>query len=360
MIWTPVLSSPYLSARFSFMNNRTKNAIYSMLLFTMVIAVWWDRHGSRPEPIQIEGETMATTYHVTYFDEKNRNFKKSIDSVLILVNKSINTYDPSSEISMFNRSTTGVAVSLPYLLPPLQTAAEVVDASGGAFDPTVMPLVNAWGFGPAVRDLPDSTEVDSLLAFVGFEKVQFNGDSIWKLDGRAQLDFGGIGQGYGADVIADFLRSKGILHMFVELGGEGMAIGINLKNGKPWSIGILDPRSTYENQFFKAYINLSDRSFTTSGNYFNYREVDGQKFSHTIDPETGYPANKAILSASVFASDCATADAWGTAFMVMSHEEAIRVLQSHPGLDAFLVYSTPGGIATFATQGISDNIEINP
>jgi len=342
------------------MNNRVKNAIYSMVLLTVVIVVWWARHGSRPEPIQIEGETMATTYHVTYFDEKNRNFKKSIDSILILVNKSINTYDPSSEISIFNLATSGIRVDLPYLLPPLQSAAEVVEASGGAFDPTVMPLVNAWGFGPAVRDMPDSTEIDSLLSFVGFEKVQFSSDSIWKIDARTQLDFGGIGQGYGADVIADFLRAKGIINMFVELGGEGMAIGMNIKTGKPWSIGILDPRSTYENQFFNAYIHLSDRSFTTSGNYFNYREVDGQKFSHTIDPETGYPANKAILSASVFASDCATADAWGTAFMVMGHEQAIRVLQSQPGLDAFLVYSTPGGIATFATPGISDNLEINP
>src|SRR5688500_16091037 len=101
------------------MNNRAKNAIYSMLLFAIIISVWWARHGSRPEPIQIEGETMATTYHITYFDEKNRNFKKSVDSLLILVNKSINTYDPSSEISTFNRVPTGISVALPYLLPPL-------------------------------------------------------------------------------------------------------------------------------------------------------------------------------------------------------------------------------------------------
>ena len=117
-----------------------------------------------------------------------------------------------------------------------------------------MPLVNAWGFGAGKRINPDSAQVDSIKTFVGFEKVRFTKDSIWKSDPRVQLDFGGIGQGYGADVITDFLRSKGISNMLVELGGEGMAVGKNLKTGKSWEIGILDPNSTYENQFFKAYV----------------------------------------------------------------------------------------------------------
>jgi FAD:protein FMN transferase len=318
------------------------------------------RNSGNPKQIRFEGETMATTYHITYFDEQERNFKNSVDSLLAVVNKSINNYDPSSEISRFNSHPRGLAFQLPYLKPPLEVAAAVVAASKGAFDPTVMPLVNAWGFGPKSQALPDSTEIDSLLSFVGFERIRFNSDSIWKLDERTQIDFGGIGQGYGADVITDFLRSKGIHHMFVELGGEGMACGMNLESKKPWKVGILDPRSTYENQFFKAYIELSDRSFTTSGNYFNYREVNGQKFSHTIDPVTGYPSKKEILSASVFADDCATADAWGTAIMVMGHQQAIELLKDNRGIDAFLIYSTTQGIATFATEGISGKLEINP
>lgn len=352
---------PYLSGQIdNALSNRTKNALYSLVLLLVLVAVWLWRRPDQHEPMRIEGETMATTYHITYFDDAKRNFKVSIDSLLILVNKSINTYDPTSEISTYNRAVNGIRFRLPFLLPPLRTGAMVVSESKGAFDPTVMPLVNAWGFGPVKQDLPDSVEIDSLLSFVGFENVHFSSDSIWKLDPRTQLDFGGIGQGYGADVITSFLRSKGIQNMFVELGGEGMACGMNLKSGQPWKIGILDPRSTHENQFFTAFIQLSNRSFTTSGNYFNYREVDGQKFSHTIDPETGYPANKAILSASVFAADCATADAWGTAFMVMGHEQAINILKSHPELDALLIYSTPSGIATFATAGITDKLEINP
>jgi thiamine biosynthesis lipoprotein len=335
-------------------NARIKNAIYSLLLLAAIIIVWKWRQVDGKKMIRIEGSTMATTYHITYFDPKKRDFKQSIDSVLVLVNKSINTYDPTAEISVFNKSR-GIKFQLPYLLPPLRKAKEVNEATNGAFDPTVMPLVNAWGFGPDKQDVPDSARVDSLKNLVGFGKIRFNNDSLWKTDERTQLDFGGIGQGYGADVIANFLRSKGVENMFVELGGEGLALGRNTESDKPWQIGILDPVNTQE---FKAYISLSNRSFTTSGNYYNFREANGQRFSHTIDPVTGYPAQHAILSASVFAVDCTTADAWATSLMVMGHEKAIEALKAHPELDAFLVYSTPDGIDTFVTKGISDQLEI--
>lgn len=342
------------------MNNRTRNAIYSLVLLATILAVWWWRNRSVPQPLRIEGETMATTWHVTYFDEQQRNFKTAIDSILVEVNRSINNYDPQSLISQFNGAGSGMVVRNPFFYQPLKKAAAVYQLSNGAFDPTVMPLVNAWGFGPAKGDVPDSAAVDSLRSLVGFDKIGFSMDSVWKSDSRVQLDFGGIGQGYGADVIADLLRSKGITNMFVELGGEGVASGTNLQSGKPWRIGILDPESTREQQFFKAFVSLTDRAFTTSGNYFNFREVNGQRFSHTIDPATGYPAQRSILSASVFASDCTTADAWGTAFMVMGHEKAIEIVKSHPELDVFLVYSTPDGIATFATPGISKHLELAP
>nr|HPH45782.1 FAD:protein FMN transferase [Chryseolinea sp.] len=167
--------------------------------------------------------------------------------------------------------------------------------------------------------------------------------------------------GYGADVVTDFLKSKGITNMLVELGGEGMAIGKNLKTDKPWEIGILDPNSTQENQFFKAYIALENKSFTTSGNYFNYREVEGKKYSHTIDPVTGFPAQLAILSASVFSADCTTADAWGTSLMVMGHEKAIELLKLHPEIDALLIYTSPQGkMETYSTPGVSSLIRLEP
>jgi thiamine biosynthesis lipoprotein len=179
-------------------------------------------------------------------------------------------------------------------------------------------------------------------------------DSLTKTDPRVQLDFGGIGQGYGADVIADFMRARNITDMLIEIGGEGMAIGTNLRNGKRWEIGILDPQSTLENQFFKAYIALENQSFTTSGNYFNYHIVDGKRYSHTMDPASGYPAQREILSASVFAIDATTADVWGTAFMAMGHEKAIELLKQHPELDAILMYSgNEGEIETYVTPAIT-------
>ncbi|MBS1556311.1 MAG: FAD:protein FMN transferase [Bacteroidota bacterium] len=345
------------------MDNRKKNAIYSLVLLVVFVSVWWWRNSQRPtslEPMKIEGNTMGTTYHITYFDEKSRNFKVAVDSLLVLVNKSINTYDPESEASRFNKGAKALRFELPYLLPPIKKAVEVSKASGGAFDPTVMPLVYAWGFGKAKdRPIPTKEKIDSLLAFVGVDKIQFNQDSVWKTDTRAQLDFGGIGQGYGADVITEFLKARGIKNMLVELGGEGMACGVNLKSGKAWELGILDPNSNRDSLFFKAYVKLKDKSFTTSGNYFNYRIIDGKKYSHTIDPKTGYQAERAILSSSVFAADATTADAWATAFMVMGHEKAIELLKQHPELDAFFIYTgADGKMETYVTPGIKELIEL--
>jgi thiamine biosynthesis lipoprotein len=342
------------------MNTRIKNALYSLLLIAVFFGIWKWRQHARPVPVKLEGQTMATTYHVTYFDPQQRNFKASIDSLLVEVNRAINNYDSTSEISRFNASPRAFVFRSPHLRQCLVTAREVVMGSQGAFDPTVMPLVNAWGFGPKKGALPDSATVQSLLALVGFEKLQFNQDSIWKSDPRVQLDFGGIGQGYGADVIANFLKSKGIEHMLVELGGEGLAAGQNLQTQKPWEIGILDPNSTYDHQFFKAFASLENLAFTTSGNYFNFREVDGRKFSHTIDPESGYPVQHALLSASVFTKEAVLADAWATALMVMGHEKAIDLLGAHPELDALLIYSTNDGMTTFATEKIKSRLRIEP
>ncbi len=344
------------------MDNRKKNIIYSVVLMAAILAVYYYRkNNTQQEPMRLEGATMGTSYHVTYFDDRRRDFQREIDSLLLVINKSINNYDTSSEVSRFNRNKRGIRVDLPYFLPALKTARDVYEASDGAFDPTVMPLVNAWGFGPGKRITPDSAFIDSVKSLVGFNRITLSRDSVVKNDPRIQLDFGGIGQGYGADVITDYLRSKGIRHMLVEVGGEGMAVGKNLQSGNPWHIGILDPNSTRENQFFKAYVSLSDKSFTTSGNYFNYHVVDGVKYSHTIDPSTGYPARKALLSASVFTDDATTADVWGTALMAMGHEKAIQLLHSHPEIDVFLMYSNDDGqIETFVTEGIQPFLTIEP
>ncbi len=341
------------------MNPRIKNALFTLFL---LLALWlvWKFRDQAPKPIKLEGKTMGTTYHITYFDPHNRNFQTSVDSLLKVINKSISTYDTTSEISRFNRADRSIRFELPYFLPPLMKSKEVVAGSHGAYDPTVMPLVNAWGFGPKKIERPDTAEVLAARAFVGFEKIGFNSDSVWKTDPHVQLDFSAIGQGYGADVIADFLKSRLLENFFVELGGEGVAWGKNLKENRLWEIGILDPNSDYVEQKFKAYATLKNRAFTTSGNYFNFREVDGKKYSHTIDPISGFPVEHELLSASVFANDCATADAWATAFMSMGHEKGIEILKNHPELNSFFIYSSKDGIKTFVSEGIRADLRIQP
>lgn len=342
------------------MSPRAKNAAYALVLLVAIWAVWNYRQANVPVAIRLEGETMATTYHITYFDGSKRNFKASVDSLLIEVNRSINTYDSASEISRFNRAQRSFRFERVHFLEPLNISRTVVVGSRGAFDPTVMPLVNAWGFGPRKVARPDTSEILALREFVGFEKITFNKDSVWKNDPRVQLDFGGIGQGYGADVIALFLRQKGITNFFIELGGEGVAAGTNLAENRPWEIGILDPNSDYLEQKFKATARLKDKAFSTSGNYFNYREVDGRKYSHTLDPESGFPVQRELLSATVFADNCATADAWATAFMCMGHTAGIELLKSHPELGVFFVYSSAEGMQTFVSESMSSFVAQEP
>jgi FAD:protein FMN transferase len=335
--------------------------VLNNLIFYLLMCLPISFCGPQPaEPFIIEGTTMGTTYRVVYFDAEHRNFKLDVDSLLVQVNKAISTYDPDSEIARFNRSENGICVQLPFFPDILKTAKKVYTASDGAFDPTVMPLVNAWGFGPQRLKPPTGQQVDSLRSIVGFNQVSFSGSRIMKENAGVQLDMGGIGQGYGADVIFQFLQSRGVCNMLVELGGEGIARGKNLQKGKPWTIGILDPNSTQDDQFFMAYVTLQKQAFTTSGNYFNYKVIDGRKFGHTIDPKTGYPIQHSLLSASVFSDDCATADSWATAFMVMGLEKAKEKLKTLKGIEALFIYSTDqGDLATYISPGLKKQVTMD-
>lgn len=337
------------------MSNRSKNIVYSLLLIAAVLAVMQYRKSKSLTPLRLEGKTMGTSYHVTYFDKQGRNFQQSVDSLLILVNKSISTWDSTAEISLFNKSKNGIKIMLPYFLTPLKISEQVYRESGGTYDPTVMPLVNAWGFGPKKIISPDTAEVERAKSFVGFDKIRFTADSLTKKDERVQLDFSAIGQGYGADVITGFLQSKGITDMLVEVGGEGMAIGKNRQTGNSWKLGLVDPMKP---ESFIGYIKPENISFSTSGNYFNYREVNGIRYAHTIDPKSGYPVSHRIMSVSVFAENCTLADAWATAFMSMGHEKAIEVLKQHPELDACLIWSVPGGSEQYVTEGLKNYLEL--
>jgi thiamine biosynthesis lipoprotein len=334
-----------------------KNIIYSVVLLGLVAIVWLYRNSGESESdtaanqVSFTGQTMGTIYSIKYLDEEERNFKQSVDSLLEVFNQSLNHYLPESEISRYNRQDS-LYFELPYFYPVLQATQEVVNATDGAFDPTVAPLVNAWGFGPEGGELPDSVAVDSLLALVGFDKIVYNEQVVTKTQPDVQLNFSAIAKGYGVDVVADFLAAQGIEDMMVEIGGEVVCKGVNAR-GEVWRIGIDDPINRGN---MTAAIAINNRAIATSGDYRNYYVRDGKKYSHTIDPQTGYPVEHSVLSVSVIADDCITADAYATAFMVMGLDKTIAVLEKMTQLDAYIIFDDNGEIKTYQTNGVEDNL----
>jgi thiamine biosynthesis lipoprotein len=301
-----------------------------------------------------EGTIFGTMYHAKYLCDED--LRAEIEAALHEVDASLSMFNPQSTISRINRNETCQADEM--LSEVLQLSYRISTATGGAFDPTVAPLVNAWGFGFKSGQLPDSTQVDSLRALVGLSAIHLRGDSITKDKPFAILDFSAIAKGYGVDKAAEVLRSHGIQDFMVEIGGEVVAEGINEK-GDSWRIGINKPDddSTSTNTELQDIVALSAGAIATSGNYRNYYISQGRKIAHTINPLTGYPAQQDILSSTVMAPTCAEADGFATAFMVLGMEEARRVLRSQPQLEAYFIYSDDEGrYRTWCTEGFKSLI----
>lgn len=319
--------------------------------------------GGNDYSIRLEGRTMGTTFEVVYIDTQQRVYDSAIDSLLVAVNNSMSTYIPNSTISTFNASqdTAFFPVDEHFYIVYLRSKA-LYNLTHGAFNPAVMPLVRYWGFGP--EEGPEKVEervVDSLLALTDFRafegtKVMVDGTTRYllkKSDPRLQLDFSAIAKGYGVDVLHDFLQSKGLQDIFVEIGGEIRVSG-QAAPELPWVVGIEDPvNSTLENRKALAYVTLAKGGIATSGNYRNVREIDGVKYTHTIDPSTGYSVRSNTLSASIVAEDCMTADALATACMVASLDSALSYLAAAQ-VEGLLMYSNANGaIDTVQTKGFA-------
>lgn len=334
--------------------------LYPLVLILIVYIVYKMRQNDSPplQMVEISGTTMGTIgYSIKYFNEDGENFANEIDTLLKVWNLSLSTYIPESEISRFNKRTGCFEFESEYFLPVLNASKEVYENSDGAFDPTVGPLVNAWGFGPDKSMVPDSSSVDSLLHLVGFSKIQFDENKVCKESARIKLDFSAVAKGYAVDVISEFLETRGINNHLVEIGGELICKGTKLDE-KPWRTAIEDPTVEVYERKILAVAELKDRAVATSGNYRNYYVRDGVKYVHTINPATGYPISHTLLSASVFADNCMLADAYATAFMVLGVEKAKSVLEKNKSLDAYLIYSDDKGeIKTLITDGIAQNIE---
>jgi FAD:protein FMN transferase len=327
-----------------------KNRIYPLLFFIVFFLVWKYREGNTLKKIEVSGKTMGTSYAIKYLDYEGTNYQKEIDSILIAFNQSLSIYIPESEISRFNKGTLHKFES-PFFYPVLKKSREVYEKTQGAFNPAILPLVQAWGFGTDKKLRADVSKIDSLLSLVRFDSIFFDQTSVCKLSPDVTLDLGAIAKGYGADIIAEFLESKQIENFMVEIGGEIVGKGKNEK-GNTWVIGINRPTEGND-QNFQSIVQLENRALATSGNYRNYYEKDGKKYAHTISPYTGYPVNHTLLSASVFSSDCMSADAYATAFMVLGLDESKKILESEPSLDAILIFSNDEGeLETFTTPGI--------
>ncbi len=308
--------------------------------------------------VHFSGITMGKIgYNVKYYHPSALNLKTSVDSLLHIWNQALSTYIPNSEISRFNDSDSCFTFESEYFYPVLKKSREVYENSGGAFDPTVGPLVNAWGFGPDKSLSPDSARIDSLKVLIGFDKIHFDRKKVCKELPGMKLDFSAVAKGYAVDVVADFLQSKGIRDLLVEIGGELVCKGTKEGN-KPWRTAIEDPEVKIYEQKILAVVDITDRAIATSGNYRNYYVRNGRKYVHTIDPATGYPVQHSLLSASIFAADCMTADAYATAFMVMGVEKGKRLLKKHPELDAYLIYEDKNKhLVTYASPGIKKFIK---
>lgn len=298
------------------------------------------------------GETQGTYYAVTYFASDSINLQPEIDSLLHRFDSTASTYKPNSIISRINKNDPEVATDSLFEVI-FNKAMEVSEKSDGAFDITVGNLVNAWGFGFTDPTKLDKQKVDSLLSFVGHKNVSLKDHKVIKKDPRIVIDFNAIAQGFAVDVVASFLHSKGIDNYLVDIGGEVVAKGT--KPGKiNWNVGIEKPSEhADDDRKVQRIVELQDQALSTSGNYRKFYEVNGVRYSHTIDPMTGYPVNHSLLSASVLANDCMTADAYATVCMVLGHDKAKECISRQQGLDAFFIYYEDSTMKTDYTPGFA-------
>ncbi|HTF28935.1 MAG TPA: FAD:protein FMN transferase [Flavitalea sp.] len=312
--------------------------------------------------ITIAGEAQGTTYQITYFSENNINFKDGIDSILKRIDLSLSTYVPGSIISKINSNDTGVTVD-DHFKKVFNKAMEVSKETQGLFDVTVAPVINAWGFGFTKKREVDSAMIDSLLDFIGYNMVRLEGNKLKKAKPQVILDFNAIAQGYTVDVLASYLESKRIVNYLIELGGEVIAKGKKDNGDGYWTVGIDKPNEIQtEGRPLQGIIKLKDRALATSGNYRKYYVKNGKKYAHIIDPYTGYPAKHNLLSATVLAAECMTADAYATTFMVMGMEKSKQFISEHKELhlDVFFIYDENGVWKTYSSEKLKEWIKETP
>lgn len=334
-----------------------KKKLYWQLPFLLILIIGslYIIAQQRSAPYQKdEGFIFGTVYHITY--QNDNNLKQNIEAELDKVNKTFSTFDSTSIISLINQNKP---VKINDMFAEIfDLSEEISTETEGAFDITVAPLVNVWGFGFKSGQKPTKEKIDSLRLLVGYNKVKLYENGVKKKNPKIMLDCSAVAKGYGSDIVARYLRDQGVKNFMVEIGGEIVTSGLS-ENRLPWKIGVTKPsdNKTDMNQEVETILNVTDKAMATSGNYRNFYYKGGKKYAHTIDPKTGYPVQHSLLSATVLAKNCATADAYATSFMVMGVEKAEALLEKHPELMAYFIYAGPKGeLKTWYSPSMKDKI----
>ncbi|MCX6237479.1 MAG: FAD:protein FMN transferase [Bacteroidia bacterium] len=292
---------------------------------------------------KIAGFTQGTTFHITYEDNADKDLSGQVDSIFKVFDLTFSEYIPNSIVSGINQNDSTVLLD-DMFIEVINKSIEINRETHGALDLTVGPLVDAWGFGPEKKAKIDSSKIDSLLQYVGMEKIRLEGRKLIKNQPGIKIDVNSIAQGYCVDVVYRYFEKLGIENFMVEIGGEVRTKGKNPKNDT-WRIGVDKPGDgkSEAGENLQTIILLDNKAVTTSGNYRKFFEENGRKYSHIIDPHTGYPYKNSLLSVTVIAKDGLTADGYDTPLMVLGLEGARALLKQHPELDAYMIYSDENG-----------------
>lgn len=313
----------------------------AVLIFTIgAVVAFFVMKPEKKAFFKAQGDVWTTEYHITY--EATADLSDSIGAVLDAIDRSANVFNKQSLVSRLNANSTNRADSI--FIRMFRCAVDINKQSAGAYDPTVMPLVNAWGFGYKNGKLPTQTEIDSLLTFVGIAKVHLEDERVVKSDQRIQFDFSSIAKGLACDEVARMLARNGVTNCMVEIGGEVVAKGVNEK-GTPWHISIDMPVENNQATVHESalVIALNGKAVATSGNYRKFKEVNGKKVSHIVNPLTGKSEESTLLSATIVAPDCMTADAWATACMAMGTERTQALFEKRTDLGVMTISTDTEG-----------------
>ena len=295
------------------------------------------------EKQQFFGTTQGSYYSIIYYDEQNRDFSGDFDSIFKVIESTLSLWDENSMISRVNRNDESVVLNQIFI-DNFNYAIRAAELSEGYFDPTVGPLVSAWGFHFKEGLMMTPEMVDSIRQYVGYKKIKIEDGKVIKENPNMTLDFNAVAQGYTTDMIGDFLLSNGVENFLVDVGGEILAKG-NKPNGDLWKVGIEKPSEDKDaERIVQEIVELKDKSIVTSGNYRKYVERNGKRYSHSIDPNTGFPAANNMLSATIICDDTSWADCLASICMLVGMERAKEILATQKDVKAFFIYEEEGEV----------------